>query len=487
MASEQRQGKPAVLVSGAGVNGSMTAAKLSNLGANVLVAEKRAGFSRQNILGLKEEALYTMANISPEGKLLGDMVDAHQINFRKSRIAEVSGVPMQAAAPDYRFGDWLLPATNGDSLPPMIPVRTTAPPQGPPAVDLPLRTPATTGSREPLEHLDLAWPNHEVVRAVAPGDWRYENLAALSESTLAVAQTRDLEAGLNAFCAGKAGIDIVQAEVDIKDAGEHYQAEFMLGTQRIASPLNFDLIHIAEGSRGKNARAFGERLQVDTGETWHQRHFTAEPGLNAGSSLLRSRGNPEKMPLIPIRFNRSSDTVISIAHCTSRSEDAASVWTRTAPRTQAVLKAAGSQARADDPSIVEYDSGRIDVVWSRHTAPADRNIAAGGDAAATGSPSAGAGASLAASAYPEMTQRLFEHPGFRDPARRAEANAAYNSQAALVADIWHDRSAKLMKSLGMLSPDSLRRIRALSGTTRPLQPADTAGPQADHRSPSSRS
>jgi len=182
-----------------------------------------------------------------------------------------------------------------------------------------------------------------------------------------------------------------------------------------------------------------------------------------------NRLDPENPAVVPIRFNRTEDTVVNVAHLAARTDKTEDVWRRNHELTNAVLKAAGSKASADDPAIVSYDSGPIAVSWGRAREPAKMNLTMGGDAVANKSPSAGAGASLAASAYPEMTQRLMEHPGFKDQTRRNEANAAYNEQARQVSNVWEDKSIRIMRSLGKLPDDALKDIRAKSGRNESLR------------------
>lgn len=465
-AEDQKAGKPAVLVVGASVNGSMTAAKAARLGANVLVMEKRDGFSRDNIFALKEETLYTMASVSPDGTLLKQMHDANMLNFRQSRIEAGKEDLQQKPTPDHRFADWLLPGTPGEGLPPMIPVRKSKPADTPAFVDKPLSGNHQPNTLERLPHLDLA--EHDVINAMRPEEWRYTDLTKLSNSSLGISQTRYFETGLNRYLAAQEGVDIAQGEVDVENRGDHFGPTLKMGGKSIVPDFEFDLVHLAEGSRGKNALAHAERLTTDFGETWFQRNFNVEPDLKPGSSLVPNRGDPENPAVIPIRFNRTEDTVVNVAHLAARTDQTEDVWRRNHDLTQAVLRASGSQASADDPTIVSYDSGPIAVAWGRAVEPAKMNLALGGDAAANKSPSAGAGASLAASAYPEMTQRLMEHPGFKDPTRRNEANAAYNEQARQVSNVWEDKSIRLMRALGALPDGALSDIRANSGRNESL-------------------
>ncbi len=468
-AEAQKAGKPAVLISGASVNGSMTAAKANSLGANVLVMEKRDGFSRNNIYGLKDEAVYTMAAVSPDGELLKSLHDAGHINFRKSRIEAGENGLKQLPAAEHRFADWVLPGEPGKGLPSMIPVLKAAPPALPRHLDLALPQ-GERGPRPQAEHLDLA--EDTVIGATPAADWRYNDLGQLGNSSLVITQTRHLETGLNQFLARQDGVEIAKGTVDVKLGGDHYTPHLTMRDCTVVPGFRFDLVHVAEGTRGKNTLAHAERLGTDFGETWFQRNLHVEPDLNPGSSLVRNPQDPQNPGVIPIRFNRKGDTVINVAHLASRADKTAQVWKRNAPLTQEVLKAAGSQLRADDPALCSYDSGPIHVAWGRARAPAKKNLALGGDAAANKSPSAGAGASLAASAYPEMTQRLMEHPGFADPMQRDAANAAYNRQARQVSDVWEDKSIRLMRGLGRLPDEALADIRAKSGREATLKGED---------------
>jgi len=264
-AADRESGKPAVLVVGASVNGSMTAAKASRLGANVLVMEKRDGFSRNNIFALKEETLYTMASVSPDGELLKHMRDANMLNFRESRIEAGHDDLQQKPTPDHRFADWLLPGTPGEGLPPMIPVRKSMAAGTPAFLDKPLSKEGQPGMPERLPHLDLA--ENDVINLMRPEEWRYTDLAKLSDSSLAISQTRYFETGLNRHLAAQEGVEIAQGEVDVQKRGEHFVPTLRMGGKDIVPYFQFDLIHLAEGSNGKNVLAHADRLTTDFGET----------------------------------------------------------------------------------------------------------------------------------------------------------------------------------------------------------------------------
>lgn len=476
------EGKPVAVVSGGSLSGYAVALQLKQKGFNVLVAEARSTYTRQNIVALKEEAIYTLAKLSPDGKLLGDLLQAHQLSPRQTRIVEEGDQLVQRQTPEHRLLDWLMPGDPGKALPPHIPVRPDKPRQPSPGLDVELPNQPARGTeanefgpheREPLEHLDLAWPQHEVLDSVKPEAWHYGNLDQVSNTTLAIGQIRDLEVGLNRYCADTAGIQIVNARVSLSGEGDGDIKTTQLrlsGGEVVVPHAPPTLICLAEG-KGPNTMDFSEQKTITTSEAWFQRNFRVEADIKSGSSLVVDPKRPDKLPVVPIRINREHDSVINLAHYANRDENesAEQVWARTATRTQDVLRAAGSHADADDESIREFQSNRIDVDWRRSSVMAKGNVVLVGDAAGTGSPIAGAGGSLAMSAYPEIIDRLVSHPEFHTAEGREKANAAYNEDAAKPVDVWQRKSAELMRALKLFPAEKIREINASSGTIASLK------------------
>ncbi|OJH33571.1 hypothetical protein [Cystobacter ferrugineus] len=463
--AERAQGKPVAVISGGSLSGYAVALKLKNLGFNVINAEARNTYTRQNVVGLKEEAVHSLAHLSPDGSLLDSLAESNRISMRKSRIVEKDGTLQQAPSPSHRFADWLMPKQNGNPLPPRIPVREAAPPKQPSFIDA---NPAAAKKHEPMEHLNLEWPNKEVVTAMDPKDWNYPNMERISEDTVAIGQIRDLEVGLNQH-AVKQGIEVAHARVALKDMGSQYSPTFQFGDERVSPKFPVDLVVVAEG-KGKNTSVISPQQNViETGESWYQRNFVVEPGLNSGTSLVGSRTDPDKRPLVPIRINRKDDSLINVAHYARRDETADEVWAKNADRTQATLRAAGSAADANDPSIVEYRSGRIDVNYRRSETTARGNAVLVGDAAGTGSPLAGAGGSLALSIYPEAVERLVKHPGFNDPNTREQANAAYREDADKAVDVWQRKSVDIQRALNLVPTETAQQVNASSGKVKSLK------------------
>ncbi|ATB36842.1 hypothetical protein CYFUS_002257 [Cystobacter fuscus] len=463
--AERAQGKPVAVISGGSLSGYAVALKLKNLGFNVISAEARGTYTRQNVVGLKEEAVHSLAHLSPDGSLLNSLAESNRLSMRKSRIVEKDNTLQQAPSSSHRFADWLMPQQNGNPLPPRIPVREAEPQKQPSFIDA---NPATAKKHEPMEHLNLEWPNKEVVTAMDPKEWNYPNMERISEDTLAIGQIRDLEVGLNQH-AVKQGIEVAHARVALKDMGSQYSPEFQFGNEHVATRFPVDLVVVAEG-KGKNTSVISpEQHSIETGESWYQRNFVVEPGLNSGTSLVGSRTDPDKRPLVPIRINRKDDSLINVAHYARRDETAEEVWAKNADRTQATLRAAGSAADANDPSIVEYRSGRIDVNYRRSETTARGNAVLVGDAAGTGSPLAGAGGSLALSIYPEAVERLVKHPGFNDPNTREQANAAYREDADKAVDVWQRKSVDIQRALNLVPTETAQQVNASSGKVKSLK------------------
>lgn len=462
------EGKPVAVVSGGSLSGYTVALQLKNHGFNVLVAEARDTYTRHNILALKEEAIYTLAKLAPDGKLINELLESSRLSLRKSRIDEKNGQLVQLPTPTYRFADWLLPASKRKGLPPRIPVRTHTTQQTSASLNVEQTGTASAHKQKPLEHLNLEWPQNDVVDSVKQEDWHYDDLNRVSDVTLAIGQIRDLEAGLNRYWVNSAGIEVIHAKVDLQETGEGYTTDLKLNDGSVTPDFPLDLVCLAEG-KGSNIARFSEQKIIETNEAWYQRSFRVERGLKSGSSLIANPKYPEKPPLVPIRIQRENDSAINIAYYANRQETAEQIWTRMSDRTQAVLQAAGSNARADNPDIIEYQSKRIDVDWRRSSVMARANVVLVGDAAGTSSPIAGAGGSLAMSAYPEIVERLAKHPGFRDPQRREEANAMYNEQAAQSLDVWLHKSADVMRKLKLFSSEKLREINASSGRVASLK------------------
>lgn len=521
------QGRPTVFISGASINGSMTAAMAREMGANVLMVESREEFSRQNVVALKEEALYTMAMLSGGG-LPGKLQDSHRLSFRQSRIDPGSGGTLiEKPTPDKRFADWLSPEASAQSRTgrrrdgAWIPERTGKRDTMPAIIDPPdtrqaplwptLENKQDGTAKTTIAGLDLAWPAYEPVKPVPHAEWRYDDLSRISDSSLAISPIKDLEAGLNRFLVGtnpsvqpqqegvqgepheparverpperRGRVDIMRGAVEIvlqeSDDGGFYVPRITLPDGKVVLPdFKFDLIHLAEGAQSKNAARIGKMtakpraslepraptqedlltvpvtdssqvLSHSFGETWFQRNYQIDGKQKAGSSVVppQSKGAPL---VVPIRANQKQGemdkTLVNIAYLANESP-----WEDQAARTRQVLEASGltPEHGTVDPL---WESNPIGVTWRRHQLPADRNLTIGGDAASSKSPIAGAGASLAASAYPEMIRRLMTSPTFKGTAEdRAKLNEKYIEQARQVSDVWQDKSVRLMIQHGKLS------------------------------------
>lgn len=463
--AEREQGKPVALVSGGSLSGYPVAMKLKNLGFNVITAEARAQYTRSNVPALKEEAIHSLAHLSPDGSLMNSLLESNQMSMRQSRIVQKDGEMKQVLEPARRFTDWLAPEQTGNPLPPRIPVREEPTQKLPAFIDA---DPNAAKKHEPMEHLALEWPNKEVVQAMDPKDYHHPNMERLSKDTLGIGMIRDLEAGLNKH-AVQQGIEVAHARVALKDEGTHFTPELNIGGQTVSPKFPVDLIVVAEGKGANTTVVSPQQNLIKTDESWHQRNYVLEPGLNAGSSVVADPKDTSTPPLVPIRINRKDDSVLNVAYYARRSENGDDVWAQNADRTQATLQAAGSKADANNPDIVEYRSPRIDVDYRRSETLANKNAVLVGDSAGTGSPSAGAGASLAMSIYPEAVEQLVKSPDFKNPETREKANAVYSENVGKGIDVWQRKTVDVMRKLDLMTSEKAQEVNASSGKVKALK------------------
>lgn len=116
--SEERK---VAIISGGSLCGMATALQLKNLGFNVIVAEKRVEYTRQNVLALREEALYSLANLSTDGKLLKYLTEKNMISICDKRIDKEKDSYQKKSYPASRFMGWMVPHPD---MKPMIPDRS---------------------------------------------------------------------------------------------------------------------------------------------------------------------------------------------------------------------------------------------------------------------------------------------------------------------------------------------------------------------------
>lgn len=162
--ADQANGKKIAVVSGGSLSGYAVALKLKNKGYNVIISEKRKEYSRQNVITLREEALYSLANLSPNGHLIKSLLEQKLITPYENRVTQDAGSEKWTAKESSRLMKWLV-GDNQQS-----------------EVYIPQRQKTDAPVKEALAHLDLAWPKSEVVEPIKAKDWRYTDLTKMAKT-----------------------------------------------------------------------------------------------------------------------------------------------------------------------------------------------------------------------------------------------------------------------------------------------------------------
>lgn len=404
-------GKKTAVVSGGSVCGMALAIQLKKLGFNVIVNEKRPFYSRHNVLGLREESMYSLASLSEEGALLKHLVDNKYISINKANVTQEASGFKKNIYPGSRFMGWMLPH---EKMKPTIPDRSRkyAKEQ---AQCLSLEHAGPEKTKEPAEELDLAWPDHEVVIPVEPKDWGYKDLTRIGPDNLATAKVMQLEKGLNEYCIAR-GIKFVHAETTVPEELENgaYRPTLLMeeGARTVPVTPDFpiDLICLAESASSKNAKVISLQTTIPTKESVYITNFSGSPT----DSIAGFTG----------RVFDSEDTTI-VLHASTKDEAVVNIGTRGKPneeiardelqkkldKAKPIMAATGSNIGMERRDVT-YESGRLDIALRRAMNPIYANMMTLGDGNAAGSPIGALGGSLALSAYPEMVRRLVMDPRF---------------------------------------------------------------------------
>lgn len=451
------------LVSGGSVAGYAAALKLKNCGFHVIVAEKRSAYTRQNSFILKKEALFSLTNLSPDGKLMNHLIDNKLMDVHKSNIVKEGGLfgpdggkVVKEANPAYRFMNWI---TNNHHIhSAKIPDRVKQDRETTEYLDLPH---ISTKKREPFEYLDLAWPKHEAVIPVDPQDWRYSNLGKISQDNLGLCQIRNLEKGLNQHCLDhQENIEIIPAEIDLKETDSEdfkYSPTFIVADnekkEHIDSPFHFDLICIAEGANSKNAAVVSEQAVIPKVESWYQANYSGpENGLRGFFGALVDRDKKQMAAVQHMGRKESPLVNVSLGIEPDKEFDPDSIE-RALENSRHICEAAGANVEISERTMEFKTPQRIDVDIKRANTVMRSNAIIIGDSAGSGSPVGALGGSLALSAYPELIERLVKHPDFKKPEKRPDVELFFRKEAAPVVNLRHGIPSDAMRKLGFYSAE----------------------------------
>lgn len=447
------------LVSGGSLSGYSTALKLKNLGFYVIVAERRKVYTRQNVLMLREDALYSLANLSPDGTLIRHLVGNKLLDFHKNRITQEEDFSNFNSAvnkrkPAHRFLHWL---TNDHSVfSAKIPVRIKKELNSAEYLDLPL---FSSKQSEPFQSLDLAWPEHEVVVPTAPRDWQFSNLNKMAPDNLGVTQIKNMEKGMNEYCKNQKNIDIVSAEIDLRKNGSihfEYSPIFVISEKGdndfIEAPFHFDLICIAEGANSKNASLVGAHTVIPKVESWCQVNYSGYKNKVGGFSSFIVDKNKKEI-LATLHTERENSSLFNVSMFVDPNEKAEdSIIKDSLEKSKYPCSLAGVDIEISDDAI-EFISPRIDVDLKRTNNAMHSNAIIIGDSAGSGSAVAGLGASLALSAYPEMVERLVKHPEFKNLEKRKEVENFFKKGVAQIVNLRLGDPSDIMRKLGFYSAE----------------------------------
>ena len=485
------EGKRTAFISGGSLFGYMAALTLHELGFNVAVVEGRSGYSRKNVIDLKADALYSLANLSPSGELIRGLLSHKLITpYEKSAIQENNshkGIKQKS----HRLLDWL--AGNFTKIPNR------------------LKENARNGNskklaclnvekfnkqqniriKESLEYLDFTWPNNEAIQSVDPIKWIPE-LESVGSTNLAVTQIKDLEAGLNLYCANTKGIEIIHGELALSKKNKEdteYSPILIVNDnekkEHITPKFPVDLIVIAEGANSKNAQIISEQniqKNIPTVERLYNRSYRIKlsdvKGFGGASITHDASSGVERKILSVVKYaNRPNEGLVSVSVWgRPPAESETSLFTQeenrekekqeeeklfqiAQPHINSVLKVGGLQEK-ELHNIKFHSSGKIDVKLKRTPCPIKHNVIVGGDAVGAGSPIGGLGGSLALYAYPAMIKRLVTHQDFnsKDPKKRDRLECEFKRGIAEIVRLRHGISRDKMKArkLDFYSKDTIK-------------------------------
>lgn len=476
-ACKTASGKPVAIVSGGSLSGYATPLVLVKQGFNVLVVEKRAAYSRQNIVNLKQDAVFSLARLAPDGGVAGDMPTVDGIvrtirNNERQTVTEIRIEPDGAARrrqpqKHHRFMEWMAPS---DGLPARLPQLKR--PVGGVSAYLDAQEPSST-ERNIAQHerdatisapyLDLAFPDDQFIGAMSLEDWQLGSPERMRTDTLVLTSLMDLEKSLNDYCAAQPGIDILHAEVHLEENGaadDRFIPVLKIGEESIRPNFPVDLICIAEGAHSVNRNIIGGApAAVDPNESWHQSVYvqpTTGEYRPGNFDVIDARHDPFRITVVDyVEQRHQSVALVSVCTPADAKLDEAAM------RAEQACAQAHIVARRATPFQVseatrQFASSEINVKLMRAKIAGKWNAVIVGDAAAFGSPAGATGASFALSAYPEAIERLVTHPQFGGSNGMIPKDllAKYNREISFIADIAHGRQSALMRAIGAYSPDT---------------------------------
>jgi hypothetical protein len=66
-------------------------------------------------------------------------------------------------------------------------------------------------------------------------------------------------------------------------------------------------------------------------------------------------------------------------------------------------------------------------------------------------------------------EQLVKHPGFKDPATREAANAAYRENVDKGIDVWQRKTVDVKRSLDLMTAEAAQEVNASSGKIKSLK------------------
>ena len=461
--AQENPSRPVAVISGGGLSGCSTALELANQGYQVVVAEKRETYSRQNVLSLKTDTLLYWASLSPDGGLLRSMLQNRSITPCTHEIVPAPNTATGYATvlnPAIRFLNWLLPPA---ALPPLIPVRERHAERQAVQQDLAglCDTVPRPAARPLVEALDPAWPANEPVSAVRPDDWQSPPAEFFSSENMVFGQIRDLESTLNEYCLRQPSIHIVRAAIElVREAGDHgdYRPAFVLENapdpQRFVPPRRIALIGLAEGAHSPNReKVGGEMPPVATNESWQQGNYVGSPSNIGGFNIVDMR--PDTLIVTQhIEQPEQSLVNISVFHPTDQVPHPDTIVDQLHQAQAHVDTAAAAVAIQEENRV--YDSGQIDVYLRMARNPMQHNVVQLGDTAFSGSPVGGYGGSVAGSQFAQLVRDTIQHPLFSscEPEDRLQLEEFYRKRVADIRDVRSGRASATLRELGVYSPET---------------------------------
>ncbi|MES2207454.1 MAG: hypothetical protein V4525_11770 [Pseudomonadota bacterium] len=420
-AERQQTGKRIAIVSGGSVSGYSAALMLVAEGFNVILAEKRMRSTRDNVISLKQEALYMLAKLSPNGSLLRELYAKKLITPHQRAIEDQEGLLRIYDEPTNTLLSWL----------------------------------ASTSVQVPKDS-DAAQPPQF-------NNWNPEWSSKTYRKNLAHAQIADLEEGLNHYCVNVPGLRIIRSNIQLLPPTkgstlfipEFYFEEAKHSCLRPDFPI--DLICIAEGANSQSRKIIGgEWPVVDPNENWWYGNYMGAPDSLGGfqNFTIIPAGN-----IATLYIEKEEKSLANIGVYFQDSENAENINVKH-QAAQKYLLAAGSPLNIHQQNR-DFDSGPISILLRRARSPIKGNVVLVGDAAASGSPVGGLGASLAMSAYPAALQRLVRDQRFWLDSTNTESNMPvinYLTDLANIADIFHARAAESMGAVGLYSEKTRQEL-----------------------------